>query len=209
MARALLFQLTLTFGLIGVGIPLVVGARWGFPFKLAGFNPPRLVLVGVGVVCIVVGWLAMCMAADFSNAVVRLMLRRVHAPVPPFVPSEKQVVMRMEDPDNCHELKLVVEELGLLYCDAARNLIVIEGLFYRYVVLARDVRECVLHQPKLTRHHIITFEVADSGIVLSLAASANSAWSEVKRQLSDNSSTPPLLPLLERTLFPVLPLPDL
>lgn len=209
MARALVLQLTLTFGFIAVGVLLVVGAHWGFPFELAGFNPPRLMPVGIGVACIAVGWLAMCTAADFANAIVRLMLRRVHAPVPPFVPSEKVVVVRMENPDNCHELKLVVEELGLLYCDAARNLIVIEGLFYRYVIRARDVRQCVLHQPTLTRHYIITFEVAGSGKVLSLAASANSARSELKRQLSHNSSTPLLLPLLARTLFPVLPLPDL
>jgi hypothetical protein len=155
------------------------------------------------------GVLAMCMAADFENAIVRLMLRRIGAPVPPFIPTERPVVVRMEDPDNCNELKLVVEELGLIYCDATRNLIVIEGLFYRYVILGRDVRQCVLHQPRLTRHHILTFVVADSEQILSVAASANSTWSELKRQLSGNTSTPPLLSLLEHTVFPVLPLPEL
>jgi hypothetical protein len=196
LARSIIVQLALTFGAVLAGGGMIFSS---FQSALVPVQTRDLIR-GLGIVLLALGWLAVCGAVDIQGVLVRRLLRRLGAAVPPFAPSEPPVNVNVEDSQTCHKTKLVVEDLGRLYCDAARNLIVIEGVFYRYVIWGRDVIHCEVYQPKSTRHHILSYLVADSNTLLSLAISHNTAVLELQRQLTANRATPPLVGKLERTL---------
>lgn len=212
VARIFIAQLTLTFLAIVAG-----GLLTWLSVKRPGTTTKAMhgLLLYSGIALLGIGWLAVCCAVNIQGVLVRRLLRTLGAPVPRFQTSEGPIVVHIEDPANCHETKLVVEELGLLYCDAVRRLIVIEGIFHRYVILGRDVIHCEIYQPRNTRHHFLTYRIGGSKERVSLALSYNSAAIELRRQLSGNRARPPLAGILERTLgivvypqapgFPVLP----
>lgn len=197
LVRSIIVQLTLTFGAVLVGGALIVASLR----SVAGIpDQTRDLIRGLGIALFAVGWLAVCGAVDIQNMLVRRLLRRLGAAVLAFRPSEPPVNVNIEDPQTGHKTKLVVEDMGRLYCDAARDLIVIEGVLYRYLIWGCDVIHCEIYQPKSTRHHILSYRVAGTDTLLSIAMSHNTVFLELQRQLTANRAAPPLAGMLERSL---------
>ena len=194
--------LSIVFGVqIGLSLALIFGGG-ALVFYTTRITHDHYLFI-VGTVISLVGLLAASSAVDVQNWIIRRHLAGFQGPEQSFLSTEKPVVVHIEDSQNCHEMKLVVEDLGLMYSDAARKLIVIEGVFYRYVIWGLDVQECRLYQPKTTRHFIMTFQLADPGRTLSLAMSYNNIGAEFMRQITRTAARAPLAGMSRRTLAKV------
>jgi hypothetical protein len=177
----------------------------------------RRTFLFAGIALLLSGWAAICFAADINRALACRMLRERNAPVPALRLTHRPISISIEDPQTIKTLKLVTDDIGILYCDAASRLFVIEGVFFRYVVRAGDVLQCYIHLQGKIRYVILTYRVAGSNLPLSITLSRVTAGGEFLRKFSADSSRPPLADVLERTLgitishnpqgFPVLPLP--
>jgi len=194
--RILLCAFTGTFALAGCGAfmiytalhPIIISANRTLSFPLF-----------VGIAVLGLGWLGICSAVNIEHLVARSMLRKRHAALPGFLPTEKSVMVNIENPRTCQQVKVVVDDMTLMHCDSVKQLVVLEGIFYRYVVHARDLVSCEIYQPRSVRFVVIGFRVAESEQVLLLAMSYNGALIELRRQLSFNRLRPPLAAMLERT----------
>lgn len=195
--RARLRRAILGTSFVGFGF-LIVGAIFGATND--SLPLPRDISISIAIAFGAVGMLTTFSMVNVQNALVRRELRRLAASIPAFNPTENIINLSIENPETLRVVKVVTEDFALCYCDASRQLIVIEGISHRYVIRAADIISMNIHQPASTRFAVIVFQIADSSTTLQIAISYNGFLIELKRQLSANTSQPPIIPIFERTL---------
>jgi hypothetical protein len=191
--------------LINILIPLVLLAIGGSCLFLATNFPGRLplnanVFFSLGIGFGVAGVFGMLTLMAVQNAIVRKKLREMDTLAIAFEPTDTLKNVGIENPATRTSIKLLIEDRANLFCDSARRLFIMEGLFYRYVIHAQDVVSCTLERTRAYPFLILQYRVADTDVRLTLAISYVTATAELKRKATLSLTKHPLAAVLERTL---------
>jgi hypothetical protein len=126
----ILITLIIPFVLLGLGL-LGMFLADRAPIRLP--VNPRFVLAG-GIVLGCLGFIGILSAVAIQGAILRGQLQMTGTDTVRFQPTVMLANIGVENPATRTTVKLLIEDRGNLFCDASRRLIVIEGMFYRYVV---------------------------------------------------------------------------
>jgi hypothetical protein len=196
--------------LVSLAIPfalLCVGAL----FLYLGSNPPanlpvdHNVLSTIGFVIGGLGFAGILSALSIQGAIVRKKLREANNLDVSFDPTDILRNIGIENPATRTTIKLVIEDRANLFCDSSRKLIVIEGIFYRYVIHAQDVINCAVERTRAYPFLILEYFVADTETTLALAISYVTVPVEFKRKATFSLTKHPLVAVVERTFGFTLP----
>lgn len=90
------------------------------------------------------------------------------------------ICIGIENAETFSKMKFVPEDLGYLALDPARQMVIIEGVLYRYVVCSADVQRVEQVTGGASSATAIDYAVGDT--VLKIALQYDSLWHEFKRQ---------------------------
>jgi hypothetical protein len=161
------------------------------------------ILFAAGMIVGLLGETVSFFVVKFHKWILRSAMRSAGVPKPPFKPTERIRILNIENPATCKNPKIVTEDHAVLYCDSARRLIVMEGLFNRYLIRARDVIRVTPKRTLLFSFILVEFNVG--GESLTVALSSLSFVAELRRMLSLGLAAPPFAKALQRTLSVPIP----
>jgi hypothetical protein len=195
LTNLLLLNAVIPLALTGIGLLTAIDS-----LQLSRYLPVdhRILLIG-GIALGVLGYMGIITASNRQNAMVRRDLRAMNADTAPFQPTEKPAEIGIEDPATQTKIKVLTEDRAILFCDASRRLIVIEGLFYRYVIRAEDVVGCVIGRIRPYPIIFLEYRIGGTETLLKLSLSYVTLGVELKRQLAMGAGKPVLALMLERT----------
>jgi hypothetical protein len=190
--------------LINILIPLVFFGAGAFTFGLNEILSRLLsinttVLSAVGISCGLLGFVGMLSLRPVQSTIVRSVLREMNTFYVPFKPTDALVNIAIENPVSRKKIKLLAEDRANLFCDANRRLIVIEGIFYRYLVHGQDVISCMLERKPPYPFLIIQYRVANTETTLNRAISYVALDAGLKREALSSRKELPLVAVVERT----------
>jgi hypothetical protein len=190
---------------MALGIPLILLVA-GILLALASdslsvmlkFDLHLLIPIGIGMVSFAL--IVILVGAGIQALIVRAMLRAVYRSLKRSSATERIRVVDIENPLTSSRVKVLVDDKALLYCDASRRLIIVEGVFHRYAIHAPDVISCTHRRNFPTSYVFVTYRVASSPIIFSLGLSYVSVVTQLKVVASLGFARSPLARLIRRTL---------
>jgi len=160
------------FGIAG----LVIGGVIGFLMK-EQVIPQDSGLLGAALCCSGGGIFVMLLPTFVERRLVRHNLsRRDEDYASGFGPTG--IHISLEDPRTDSPLKLLAEDVGLLYIHPEAHYLKIDGLSYEYVIRSKDVIALSLHPNR--KNVFLSYWTGNEQ--LSLVVKPRSIWAEVKRQ---------------------------
>lgn len=142
--------------------------------------------------------------SSIERLFVRNTLARFGAAMPESIATEKPFFVRIRNPEEEPD-ESPAADVGFIYCDARRALILMEGLFFRCVIRGRDVVDCRIRQSGKIPQIPLQVRITESGTVLSLLIKPGLTWPELRRRLAGGSRRTELADVLERTLGIAIP----
>lgn len=175
--KVIVGHLTMLALLICGAAMLVIAVKGPFVTPLGNLHLP----IWAGITIVIAGWVMMCCSVNTEQWIIRRHLAARGADQAPFPPTENPLMFRMEDPATYKVIKVVIDDVAIAWCDAARGVIQLEGFAYRYVIWAKDIQSLNRLGDRFVE---VTFCVGGSDQMLALAIAMNGVAIELKKQLS-------------------------
>ena len=191
LSTQVLVSVVVAFGTIALGITLILLALRP-PAFLAQFG---WISIWPGVIVTACGGVLFYSLSDIEKLLIRRSIR-TDSNSPGFCPSRKPIVVNVNEVSAKNSLSLLDDDEGLLYCDPARQVLLLLGISNWYVIWARDIVECYFRVSLSVRGVVLKARIAGSETILSLRLTHVTAIQELRRQMARAPLQPALMGIL-------------